>query len=299
MPLAKVVSRLMVAALCFTAAACQMGYAPPPEVAPAPYAPPADAPGEPTAFQDAPLVVPAAPRGPTARMPREIQLGSVTMVIQRVEQDVSREEVAAAISPMIANAPVCMRWPALWIENVRRTVFTVRYDLMARDWGESGVAAAEAQMNEFVALGFLQQQAGPSARTATYVVTQLGSEHFRGLIEPGRRPSFCGPAERRLVEITSMEWGQYPCGTLRVGFTHTGDDWPTWARSESLRARFAATWPEPSESVQGTVSLNRQWYGRQELPPGAQNGALRSACLDSRRQQIAGDDLSLGLSSID
>jgi hypothetical protein len=232
-------------------------------------------------------------------MPREIQLGSVDMAIQRVESDVSRAEIAAVVAPMIAEAPVCMRWPALWIEQARRTVFVVRYDLMSRDWGEAAVASARARMSEFVEMGFLQEQPGVDPAVVTYAVTTSGSAAFRGVIQPGARPNFCGPAERRLVAIEALEWGQYPCGTLHVRFTHDGDAFPSWATSEAMRQRLAQIWPQQNAPVSGSVSLSRQWFRREDLPPGAQNGGLRSACYDARRQEIVGDDLDLSLGSID
>ncbi len=235
----------------------------------------------------------------TARMPREIVLGAVDMAIQRVEPDVSREEVAATIGPMIANAPVCMRWPALWIENVRRNSFVVRYDLMTRDWGQSAADAARGRMDEFVEMGFLQQESGADPQVAVYVLTALGESSLSGIVEPGRRPRFCAPAERRLVAITAMEWGEYPCGTLRVRFTHDGEAWPSWLRSEAARVRLAQSWPAEAAVAEGSVSLSRQWFRRRDLPPGAQNGGLRSACFDARRQEIVGDDLDLSIALVD
>lgn len=235
----------------------------------------------------------------TARMPREIQIGAVDMVIQRVEPDVTRTEVASAIGSMIANAPVCLRWPTVWIEPVRRNAFTVRYDLMTRDWGAPASNAAEARMQEFVEMGFLQKQLGANPQVVTYVLTEAGVAHLSGLIEPGRRPSFCGPAERRLVAISAMEWGQYPCGTLHVRFTHDGDAWPSWVRSEATRARWTQAWPAANTPVEGSASLSRQWFRRQDLPAGAENGGLRSACYDARRGQVVGDDLNLSLGQIE
>ena len=236
----------------------------------------------------------------TARMPREIQLGAVGMAIQRVEQDVLREELAAAIAPMIARKPVCMRWPSLWIEAARRNSFVVRYDLMMRDWGQPATEVSRARMREFVELGFLQEQVGANPQVVTYVLTNTGLTYLNGVLEPGRRPNFCAPSERRLVAVDALEWGQFPCGTLRVRFTHDGEAWPSWASSETTRARFAAaSWPTASTAVDGSVSLSRQWFRRQDLPPGVENGALRSACYDERRQAIIGDDLSLSLPAID
>ena len=129
------------------------------------------------------------------------------------------------------------------------------------------------------------------------------AEDVRGSVadlEPGRRPSFCAPSERRLVAVEALEWGQCPCGTLRVRFTHDGEAWPSWARTETMRARLAtAGWAAANTAVGGVVSLSRQWFRRQDLPPSAPNGVLRSACYDERRQEITGDDLNLSLPAID
>lgn len=236
----------------------------------------------------------------TARMPREIRVGATGMVIQAVEQEVSRQEVAAAIGPMIAAAPVCMNWPALWIEQPRRASLVVRYDLMTRDWGAAAVASARARMDEFVELGLMNAAPGADPNIVAYALTDTGVQYLDGTIEAGRRPDFCGPAERRLVEITTLEWGQFPCGTVRVGFTHDGEEWPSWARSDATRTRLAAAgWPLPETAVNGSVSLSRQWFRRQDLPPGALNGGLTSACYDARRQQITGDDLLMSLPRLD
>jgi len=280
MPLGRAIPRAMFALLGWAAAACASAPAPVSDAAPA-------------------AVIESEPQGPTLRMPREIQLGAVSMAIQRVEPDVSRAEIAAVIAPMIENAPVCMRWPALWMEQARRSSVIVRYDLMTRDWGEAAAVDAEARMDEFVEMGFLLKQPGANPQVVTYVLTETGAAYFSGVLEAGRRPSFCAPAERRLVAITAMEWGQFPCGTLQVRFTHDGEAWPSWTRSEATRARLAQVWPPADAAVEGSVSLSRQWFRRQDLPPGAQNGGLRSACYDARRQQIVGDDLNLSIAAID
>lgn len=274
MPLGRAMRVLSVALLALAGAACAGGPEPAPQIA-------ADVNG-------------------TARMPREIRVGATGMVIQAVEQDVSRQEVAAAIGPMIANAPICMNWPALWIEQARRTSLVVRYDLMARDWGASAVASAHARMDEFVELGLMSAASGADPNIVSYTLTDTGERYLDGAIDAGRRPDFCGPAERRLVEITTLEWGQFPCGTVRVSFTHDGEAWPSWVRSDATRARLAAAgWPTPETAVNGSVSLSRQWFRRQDLPQGALNGGLRSACYDARRQQITGDDLLLSLPRLD
>jgi len=287
MPLGRAVPYLIGALLALSTAACATvpTYAPTSPVAAAP--------------SSAEVTTLDTSDAPTARMPREIRLGAADMVIQRVEADVSREEVAAAIAPLLSNATICMRWPALWIAQARRNVFLVRYDLMARDWGEASAANAEARMEEFVQLGFLTERPGQAERTVEYSLTEAGAQYLSGVIEPGRRPRFCAPAERRLVEITDMEWGEYPCGTLRVRFSHVSDTWPSWARTEATRERLAGSWPAVGAPAQGSVSLGRIWYARASLPVGFQNGALMSACYDSSRRQIVGDDLNLTVQEIE
>ena len=278
MPLGRPVRRFILALLACAAAAC----------ASAP-----EAPVETTGTDSESL-------SSTARMPREVQFGGNSMAIQRVEQNVSRAEIASAIAAMIGNAPACMRWPALWIEPRRRNSFVVRYDLMMRDWGQPTTQSDRARMQEFVELGFMQEQAGANPHVVTYTLTDTGQSYLSGVPEPGRRPSFCAPSERRLVAVGALEWGQFPCGTLRVHFTHDGEAWPSWARSEAMRARLvAAGWPASNTAVDGAVSLSRQWFRRQDLPPGAPNGVLRSACYDERRQEISGGDLNLSLPAID
>jgi hypothetical protein len=147
------------------------------------------------------------------------------MVIQRVEDNVSPDEVAAALEPMLATAPVCMRWPALWLERVQRDSFVVRYGLMARDWGEQASASAQAQMDEFVAVGFLTAAPAisPDSRAVEYTLTAAGERYLSGLIEPGRRPQFCAPAERRLVEITEMQCALQPHCRRLACMGHNGN----------------------------------------------------------------------------
>lgn len=294
MPLARALPRAVVALLGLTLAACETAFesgpapAPVSEVsAPAPQA---------IDFQPQPDPVPErVATGPTARAPSEIRSGFAEMVIQRVEREISREEVAAAIQSLIANEPICTPFPAVWLESVTRNTFVVRYDLMARDWGADAAASARARMDEFVASSALNERARPEvgADAVEYTITAQGRSRMRGTIETGQRPAFCGGAERRLVEITSMEWGQYPCGSLRVRFTHVGDDWPSWARSEATRQRLAMDWPPVGETANGSVSFSRQWYRARDLPPGAVNGALRSVCYDAGRERVIGNDLDL------
>lgn len=234
---------------------------------------------------------------PTARMPNSIRNGMASMVVQAVEPNVSRDEVAAAIQQLIFNAQACVQMPALWLEGSDRpNVYMVRFDLMARDWGEPAAAGAAARLDEFVALGFFTKRDRPSVGPGVVEITMTpaGRVHLRGRLNPGVRVSFCGPSERQLVEITSIEFGRFPCGTLRVRFTHVANDWPTWARGEATRARMAANWLEPGESGEGTVSLGRQWYRADSVPNGFQNGSLKSLCYE-RERRVADDDLDLSV----
>jgi hypothetical protein len=239
---------------------------------------------------------PSAPVGPTARMPMEVRIGTATMVIQEVERDVSRDEVTAAVQALIGDAPVCLSWPALWIQSIeRRSLVLVRFDLMARDWGEEAAAGAEARMQDFVDLGYMtkRERTDLAVRAMEFSLTPEGRRHLQGLVGSGGRPTFCGPAQRRLVEITSMEWGRFPCGTLHVRFSHVADDWPSWAQTEGVRARLAATLPAAGQAANGEVSLSRQWYRPFDLPEGVQNGALRSICYNEERNRVTGNDLVL------
>lgn len=292
MPLARAIPRAIVILLGLTLAACETAFDSPPPRAPEPVAE-VVAP-EPQTFDVAPTPQ-SAPAGSTARMPSEIRSGFAEMVIQRVEREISRAEVETAVQTLLTEEPICLPFPALWLEGVTRNTFVVRFDLMARDWGESAVAAAQARMGEFVGSGFLSQRDRPevNARAVEYTVTPAGRARMRGVLDGGHRPTFCAPAERRLVEITNMEWGQYPCGSLRVRFTHVSDDWPSWARSDATRQRLAADWPPIGETAYGAVSFSRQWYRSRDLPPGAVNGALRSVCYDAGRERVIGDDLDL------
>jgi hypothetical protein len=230
-------------------------------------------------------------------MPNSIRNGLASMVVQTVEPNVSRDEITAAVQQLIFNEPVCILMPALWLEaSERPNVYLVRFDLMARDWGEPAAAGAATRLDEFVDLGFFTKRdrasVGPGVIEIT--MTPAGRIHLRGRINPGVRASFCGPSERRLVEITSIEFGRFPCGSLRVRFTHVANDWPTWARGEATRARLAANWPQPGESGEGVVSLGRQWYRADDVPTGFQNGSLRSLCYE-RERRVADDDLDLSV----
>jgi hypothetical protein len=236
------------------------------------------------------------PSPPGAGPPREIRQGRAEMATQRVESEVSRAEIASAVAAMVAAARTCVPWPALWLDaEQRRSVFHVRYDLMRRDWGAEVAAASEARMQEFVEGGFLsrRERLDLGAGAATYALTPEGAEALRGSPYGGGRPQFCGASGRRLGEITALEWGEFACGNLRVGFTHVADDWPAWARTESMRARVLQAWGPLGTPAPGSVTLSRQWYQRAALPRGRQNGALRSVCYGARDDGALGNDLNL------
>jgi hypothetical protein len=283
MPLAKVFPRLIVALVCVAATSC----------ASAPVQP------EGSAYELAPEPQPLpqmATASPTARPPRELFNTFADMVIQRVEPEVTRDEVFAAVQTLVADARACLPVPSVWLSAPPRAgAFIVRYDLMQRDWGEDTARSARERMDELVASGFLTEEERPEQGVGVvrYDTTRDGRDYMRGTIDSGQRPAFCAPAGRRLVEITSMEWGEYPCGTLRVRFTHVADDWPVWARHEATRARLAQSWPANGETGVGEVSLSRQWFTAGHLPRGVPNGALVSACMDAERERIVGTDLNM------
>ncbi|MBC7767796.1 MAG: hypothetical protein H7124_03345 [Phycisphaerales bacterium] len=233
------------------------------------------------------------------RLPREIRTGVAEMVIERVEPTVSREEVLAAVQAQVHRETLCFPWPGLWLDaSNRRNFYYARYDLMARDWGPEVTATSRARMQEFVDLGFLVARERPDIGPGVieYALTSEGAASLRGSPYGGDRPSFCAPSQRRVVEVTSMEWGQYPCGSLRVRFNHIADDWPTWARTANARTRVATTWAPVGVEAEGAVSLNRQWFRQQTMPGDiAQNGEMRSLCYDASAQRVVGEDLELGL----
>lgn len=229
------------------------------------------------------------------RMPREIRTGAADSVIERVESTVDRVEVAAAVQTLVEAAPLCYPWPGLWLDaSDRRNVYFARYDLMSRDWGPDVTGASQQRMREFVDLGFLTARERPdvSPGVVEYNLTPDGVAYLRGSPYGGARPQFCPNAQRRVAEVTNMEFGQFECGSLRVTFTHIADTWPTWARTEAARQRVDATWAPPGVPMTGQVTLNRQWFRQGSAPPGVQNGGLRSLCLDSARN-VTGDDLNL------
>ncbi len=233
------------------------------------------------------------------RPPREIRIGAADMVIEPVEADVSPEEVAAAVQYEVHAETLCFSWPGLWLDaSERRNIYFARYDLMARDWGADTSDAGRERMTEFVELGFLQARERPDIGPGVieYTLTADGAAYLRGSPYGGQRPSFCAPSQRRVVEITSMEWGRYPCGTLLVRFTHVADDWPTWARTPNVRNRVASAWAPVGVPVAGSVSLSRQWFQSNRVPDDwPSNGELRSVCYDENRQVVTGDDLELGV----
>jgi hypothetical protein len=229
------------------------------------------------------------------RMPREVRTGAANTVIERVESTVDPAEVADAVQRLVTEAQLCFPWPGLWLDpSTRRNVYYVRYDLMTRDWGGDFAAASQARLREFVDMGFLTSVERPDLGPGIveYTLTAEGDRFLRGSPYGGSRPQFCPNSQRRLVEITDMQWGQFACGSLQVRFTHVADAYPSWARTESSRQRVDATWAPIGAAVEGSVTLSRHWYRPNLLPRGERNGALKSLCLDSA-QNITGDDLNL------
>lgn len=230
------------------------------------------------------------------RMPPEIRTGSAEMLLEPVESTVSRDEVASAVQRLVGAAPACMPWPGLWLAaSDRRSVYVARYDLMARDWGVDVASESKARMDEFVQLGFLseRQRGELSPEAIQYDITEQGAAALKGTPYGGERPSFCGPLERRLVEITALEFGEFPCGNLLVRFTHVADALPSWARTPGAQARVSQAAAPVGVVANGTVSLGRQWFRPGAVPEGRENGALDSVCYDNARNEVRGDDLDL------
>lgn len=229
------------------------------------------------------------------RMPLAVRTGSANTVIERVESTVDRAEVQAAVQQLVTNAPLCFPWPGLWLDaSTRRNVYYARYDRMSTDWGAEFAAASRARMQEFVDMGFLTAVRRPDlgADVVEYTLTAEGDRFLRGSPYGGARPQFCPNAQRRVVEISDMQWGQYPCGSLHVRFTHVADAYPTWARTPAARQRVDGAWGMTGTASAGEVSLSRHWYRPNLLPSGETNGALKSLCLDGA-QNVIGDDLTL------
>jgi hypothetical protein len=227
------------------------------------------------------------------QLPQALRESGGDMAIQRVESNVTREEVAEAVAGLVREAPMCLTWPSLWLQgHQNERVFVVRFDLMARDWGAEIAGLGIQRMDEFVELGFLTKRA--RGDTVEFRLTDEGRRYLRGSPHGDARVSFCAPGQRHMLEIIAMEWGEYPCGSLRVRFTHVADNWPDWARTESTRARFAADFGGLGEARAGTVSLSRQWFAPGKEPDAmTRNGGLRSVCYDSARGRVTGDDLNL------
>jgi hypothetical protein len=163
---------------------------------------------------------------------------------------------------------------------------------MARDWGAEVAASSRERMEEFVASGFFtrteRDDLGPGA--VQYTLTPAGDDAMVGWPGSSQRPNFCAPGERRLVDVTSMEWGQFPCGNLKVRFSHVSDEWPSWARAQGTRDRLAQMWPALGERSEGSVTLSRFWYSARRTD-GVGRGELTSVCYEGSR--IVGDDLEL------
>lgn len=243
-----------------------------------------------------------APPSRSGELPRDIRLGYAEMITQGVEPEVSATEIADAVGVLVSEARVCLPWPALWLDpERRRSMFDVRLDLMARDWGSEVAAQSAARMQEFVDGGFLTRRERPElgAGAVTYALTPEGAAAMRGSPYGGERPQFCAPAGRRLGEVTTMEWGEFACGNLKVAFTHVADSWPAWVSSESSRARLLQAWGPPGTVTPGSVTLSRQWFQRSRVPRGRANGELRSVCYSTRNERVLGDDLNLNAREVD
>lgn len=231
------------------------------------------------------------------RTPVAIRTGAAESVIERVDSTVDRAEVLGAVQAIVAAAPLCYPWPGLWLDaSDRRNVYFARYDLMSRDWGSEVTGASQQRMQEFVDLGFLTARERPDIGPGVveYNLTADGVAFLRGTPYGGARPQFCPNAQRRVVDLTNLEFGQFDCGSVRVTFTHVADAWPTWARTEAARQRVDATWAPVGVPLTGQVTLGRQWFRQGAAPPGVESGGLRSLCLDGARNVI-GDDLNLNV----
>jgi hypothetical protein len=237
--------------------------------------------------------VPTLLTGP--QMPPEIRQGRSAFVLQPVESDVTDGEIVATVSALIASAPICVRTPALWLEGpARLSAFTVRFDLMARDWGAEATDDARRRMNALVEMGLLS--AAPGDGPVIFAITPLGRSMMRGSFGAGRPPGFCGSSEQHLVRVVSTERGAFSCGSLRVHFVHSADQWPAWATSEAARRVVADAGLAPGQSGEGSVSLSRRWYAPETLPQNIPNGSLGSLC-QMGRDRYRGDDFNLGGSS--
>lgn len=226
-------------------------------------------------------------------LPRELLDGRADMVIRPVEPDVTRAEIAEVLQLRIDGAATCIRWPALWSQAAGVRTIQVRFDMMTRDWGEAVASDARQRLDEFVEMGLLTKNE-TGVNVAEYTLTDTGRTYLRGGLAGGAQPpSFCGPAERRLVEITNLEWGDFDCGSLRVRFSHVGDAWPSWVASDGARSRLEY-WQQPGVNAVGSVTLSRHWYRDVDVPAEmSRNGGLRSLCYDAARRRSTGDDFRL------
>jgi hypothetical protein len=230
------------------------------------------------------------------RTPREVRSGDANSATAEVEHNISREEVTAAVRNILEQSPICVGWPAVWLnEASSRSAYVMRADLMARDWGEDVARDDERRMDEFVDMGFMTKRprAEIGERVYEYALTPLGRQYLIGSPYGGDRPTFCAPSQRRLLEITRIDFGQYPCGSLRAYFTYSAQDWPSWARNEHVHARIADDLGTVGAVANGSISLGRQWYSQATLPEGVTNGSLASVCYNAQAQRAAGNDLDL------
>jgi len=230
------------------------------------------------------------------RTPREIRSGAANTVMAPVERDVSRAEITVAVRAILDQSQICMPWPGLWLnEASSRAAYVMRADLMARDWGEDVAREGERRMDEFVDMGFMTKRERPElgARVHEYALTQVGRQYLQGSPYGGDRPIFCAPSQRRLIELTNVQFGQFPCGSVRASFTYAAQDWPTWARTDAARARIADDIGPIGAVENGAVSLGRQWFSPASLPDGVTNGSLQSICYNAQAQRITGNDLDL------
>lgn len=241
-------------------------------------------------------VTSAEQRAEFERTPREIRSGAANSVVAPVERDVTREEVATAVRAILDQSQICMPWPGLWLsEGQSRASYIVRADLMARDWGEEVAGQGEQRMDEFVDMGFLTKRERPEVgeRVHEYTLTALGRQYLQGSPYGGDRPVFCAPAQRTLIAITRIEFGQFPCGSVRAYFSYTSQNWPAWARTDAARTRIEGDIGPIGAVENGSVSLGRQWYSQAALPEGVSNGSLQSVCYNAQAQRITGNDLDL------
>ncbi|MBL8546806.1 MAG: hypothetical protein JNL81_10095 [Hyphomonadaceae bacterium] len=230
------------------------------------------------------------------RIPTSIRNGSVESLIERVDPNVDRIELTTAVQAAVAAAETCYPWPGLWLDaSDRRSFYYARYDLMLRDWGAEMTSASQARMREFVDLGFLTPRDRPDIGPGVieYTLTTDGAAYLRGSPYGALRPRFCPNSQRRVAELTDVQFGEFDCGTVHIRFTHVADAWPSWARTGAARQRADTTWAPPGVRMNGEITLGRQWFREDSVPSGIQNGSLRSLCLDAERRNVVGGDLNL------